>query len=61
VSKWDDKSAAFCWGMEVGETAERKRVLDLIAAMNKHTTHSELCLKMHWFAEKLTAQIEADN
>ena len=52
----DDACCPACY--RNGENEERQRILNIIDAMNKHTTHSELCLKMHWFAERLTQQIE---
>lgn len=48
--------AGFGWGTSY----DHERIIGLIDAMNEHTTHSELCLKMHWFAEKLKARIEGD-
>lgn len=49
--------AGFGWG----NAYDNERIIGLIDAMNEHATHSELCLKMHWFAEKLKAQIKGEN
>ena len=47
--------------MEIGVQDERARIIALIEEMdNQHITHSEKCLKMHWFAEKVILKIKGE-
>lgn len=48
-------------GLQQGAKEERERIIKIIDDMdNAHMTHSEKCLKMHWFAEKLSLKIQED-
>jgi hypothetical protein len=36
-------------------------VINLIEILDSHSTHSELCNRQHWLAERLTTYLKGEN
>lgn len=43
------------------QIAEREHIVSLISVLDSHTTHSELCTRQHWLAERLTTYLKREN